>query len=81
MMKKISKVIITMVLVYETSCKYILSIIHINTHIIKCHDINGFITDFSLQMFREIFKTLRNSFSNIKPENIIKIKYKYFLKI
>lgn len=81
MIKKISKVIITMVLVYETSCKYILSIIQINTDIINVHDINGFITDFSLQMFREVFKTLRNSFSNIKPENIIKIKKKYFIKI
>lgn len=81
MIKKISKVIITMVLVYETGCKYILSIIQMNRDIINFHDINGFITDFSLQMFREVFKMLRNSFSNIKPENIIKIKKKYFIKI
>lgn len=80
MIENISKVIITTILVYETSCKHILSIIQM---IIKrkCHDIKGFITDFSLQMFKEVFKTFRNSFSNIKPENIIKIKYKiYFPK-
>jgi len=77
---KISNVISTIVLVFETGCKYILSIIQIITKTKCLNDINEFITVFSLQIFREVFKTFRNSFSNIKPENIINIKYKYFPK-
>lgn len=70
-MKTINKVVITMVSVYSTRSKYILNIIQMIANTRYHDDINGFITALSLQIFREVFKTFRNSFSNFKPENII----------